>query len=297
MRPLDDAEKQRLVEEFRTCLEQWEEDADQGEPVDLRTLLGEMAALKNEVRLESRQFKSALDELKSFGEALRAHNERLARDLERARAEAAEGQRKAERRLLLGMLDLRDRLQAGTDAAAARRPSALARLVPDETRFARALSEGLTLTLQRLDELLATHRVRPIEALGQPLDPQRMRAVGVEAAPEAPDGVVLREARRGFIMAASCCAPPRSSSTKGNASMSDIIVGIDLGTTNSEVAVVRDGRGRSSRWTATSHPALGGGPGRRRRPAGGRGRPQPVRPATRSAPSARSSGAWARTPR
>lgn len=199
MRPLEDAEKQRLVEEFRTCLEQWEEqDADQGEPVDLRTLLGEMAALKNEVRLESRQFKSALEELKSFGEALRAHNERLARDLERARGEAAEAQRQAERRLLLGMLDLRDRLQAGTDAAAARRPSALARLVPGETRFARALSEGLTLTLQRLDELLATHRVRPIDALGQPLDPQRMRAVGVEAAPELPDGVVLREARRGF---------------------------------------------------------------------------------------------------
>jgi molecular chaperone GrpE len=97
------------------------------------------------------------------------------------------------------MLDLRDRLQAGADAAAARRPSALARLVPGETRFARALSEGLTLTLQRLDELLSTHRVRPIDALGQPLDPQRMRAVGVEAAPDAPDGVVLREARRGFL--------------------------------------------------------------------------------------------------
>jgi molecular chaperone GrpE len=158
-----------------------------------------MAALKNEVRLESRQFKSALEELKSFGEMLRTHNERLARDLDRARGEAAEGQRQAERRLLLGMLDLRDRLQAGADAAAARRPSALARLVPGETRFVRALSEGLTLTLQRLDELLATHRVRPIDALGQPLDPQRMRAVGVEAAPDAPDGVVLREARRGFL--------------------------------------------------------------------------------------------------
>jgi molecular chaperone GrpE len=198
MRPLEETEKQRLVEEFRACLEQWEDDAEQGEPVDLRTLLGEMAALKNEVRLESRLFKNALDELKSFGEALREHNERLARDLDRARSEAAEGQRQTERRLLLGILDLRDRLQAGADAAAARRPSALARLVPGETRFARALSEGLTLTLQRLDELLATHRVRPIEALGQPLDPQRMRAVGVEADPEAPDGVVLREARRGF---------------------------------------------------------------------------------------------------
>jgi molecular chaperone GrpE len=200
MRPLDDAEKERLVEEFRACLGQWEEVGEEGgEPVDLRTLLGEMAALKNEVRLESRQFKSALEELKSFGETQRTHNERLARDLDRARGEAAEAQRQAERRLLLGMLDLHDRLQAGADAAAARRPSVLARLVPGETRFARALSEGLTLTLQRLDELLATHRVRPIDALGQPLDPQRMRAVGVESAPDAPDGVVLREARPGFF--------------------------------------------------------------------------------------------------
>jgi molecular chaperone GrpE len=198
MSPLDDREKLRLVEEFRACLEQWQEDANDGEPVDLRTLLGEMAALKNEVRLESRQFKNALEELKSFGEALRAQNERLARDLDRARGEAADAQRQAERRLLLGIVDLRDRLQAGTDAATARRPSTLARLLPGETRFARAMGEGMTLTLQRLDELLASCRVRPIEAVGHPLDPQRMRAVGVEAVPGAPDGVVLREARRGF---------------------------------------------------------------------------------------------------
>lgn len=207
MRPLDAQEKERLVEEFRACLEQWEEGEEESEPVDLRTLLGEMAALKNEVRLESRQYKSALEELKKFGEALGAHNERLAQDLERAREQAAEAQRQAERRLLLGMLDLRDRLQAGADADAARQPSVLAHLVPGETRFARALGQGLTLTLQRLDELLATHRVRPIDALGQALDPQRMRAVGVESAPEHPDGVVLREARRGFLHSGELLRP------------------------------------------------------------------------------------------
>lgn len=202
MKPPDAEEKERLIEEFRACLEQWESESDEeGERIDLRTLLGEMAALKNEVRLESRQFKSALEELRSFGEALREHNERLARDLERARGEAAEAQRQAERRLLLGMLDLRDRLQAGAEAAAAWRPSAFARLLPGETRFAQSLTQGLTLTLQRLDELLATHRVRPIDALGLPLDPQRMRAVGVESTRDTPDGVVLREARRGFLHA------------------------------------------------------------------------------------------------
>ncbi len=198
MSPLDDTEKLRLVGEFRAFLDQWEDGADDAELLDLRSLLAEMAALKNEVRLESRQFRSALEELKTHGEALRLQNERLTRDLDRVRGEAAHAQRQAERRLLLGIVDLRDRLQAGADAAAARRPSALARLVPGETRFARAVSEGLTLTLQRLDQLLETHRVRPIEVLGKPLDPQIMRALGVEAAPDAPEGVVLREVRRGF---------------------------------------------------------------------------------------------------
>jgi molecular chaperone GrpE len=198
MSPLDDTEKLRLVGEFRAFLDQWENGAAEAELLDLRSLLAEMAALKNEVRLESRQFRSALEELKTHGEALRLQNERLTRDLDRVRGEAAHAQRQAERRLLLGIVDLRDRLQAGADAAAARRPSALARLVPGETRFARAVSEGLTLTLQRLDQLLETHRVRPIEVLGKPLDPQIMRALGVEAAPDAPEGVVLREVRRGF---------------------------------------------------------------------------------------------------
>jgi molecular chaperone GrpE len=204
MRPLDVEEKERLVEEFRASLEHWEADDEDsteglGEPVDLRTLLGEMAVLKNEVRLESRQFKSTLEELRSFGETLREHNERLTRDLERAREQATMAPREAERRLLLGMLDLRDRLQVGVDAAAARRPSLLARMVPGDTRFAHSQGQGLTLTLQRLDELLATHRVRPIDALGAPLDPQRMRAVGVESAHDAPEGIVLREVRRGFL--------------------------------------------------------------------------------------------------
>ena len=79
MTPLDDTEKLRLVGEFRAFLDQWEDGADDAELLDLRSLLAEMAALRSEVRLESRQFKGALEELKSFGEALRAHNERLAR--------------------------------------------------------------------------------------------------------------------------------------------------------------------------------------------------------------------------
>lgn len=197
---LDPDEKERLIEEFRACLESCEEDdEDGGNAVDLHTLLAEMAALKNEIRLESRQFKSMLDEMRNFGDALREQNERLNRDLDLAREQAAAGKQKAERGLLLDMLDLRDRLQAGVDAGAVRRPSFFARLVPGETRFADSLGQGLALTLQRVDDTLAGYRVRPLDVLGQPLDPHLMRAVGAEAVSDKPDGVVLREARRGFF--------------------------------------------------------------------------------------------------
>lgn len=197
---LDPAEKERLVEEFRACLEDWEgdeEEADEG--VDLHSLLTELAALKNDIRLESRQFKGMLEEMRSFGDTLREQNERLNRDLDRAREQTAAAGRQAERGLLLELIDLRDRLQAGAEAAAAYRPAWLSRLVPSDLRFARSLEEGLALTLRKMDGVLAGHRVQAIEAVGRQLDPHRMRAVGVEAASDRPDGQVLREARRGFV--------------------------------------------------------------------------------------------------
>ena len=211
---LDPEERARLVDDFRAALER---SARQGEPadrlddqaagdaetsVDLATLLSEIAVLKSELRLQSRQFKNTLDELRGFGNDLRQHGERLQRDLERAREQAASIQGQTERQFLLALLDLRDRLQSGVDAAGKPPSSFLTRLVPGPTRFAASLAEGQRLTLQRLDDLLASHRVRPLPVLGEILDPQRMRVVGVEAASSSssvPDGTILREVRRGFL--------------------------------------------------------------------------------------------------
>jgi molecular chaperone GrpE len=196
---MDPDTKERLVEEFRACLDRGDDEgSDEGEPVDLRTLLAETAALKNEVRLQARQFKTALEQMQALSEVLREQNQALARDLERSRSQAADAKAQAERGLLLGLLELRDRLQAGMDAQEAWRPATLLRLLGGAQRYARSLREGSALTLQRLDELLASHRVRPIAATGHALDPQCMHAVGIEWAPEAAEGVVLRELRRGF---------------------------------------------------------------------------------------------------
>ena len=211
---LNPEERARLVDDFRIALERAASQCEPaGEPddkaagdaetsVDLATLLSEMAVLKSELRLQSRQFKNTLDELRSFGNDLRQHGERLQRDLERAREQAASIQGQTERQFLLALLDLRDRLQNGVDAAGRPPSSFLTRLIPGPARFAASLAEGQRLTLQRLDDLLASHQVRPLAVLGEILDPQRMRVVGVEDAGSSssvPDGTILREVRRGFL--------------------------------------------------------------------------------------------------
>jgi molecular chaperone GrpE len=210
----DAAERERLVDEFRACLERaasgsaaaGDDRANDTEEapvsVDLATLLSEMAVLKNELRLQSRQFKNTLDELRQFGNDLREHSERLQRELERAREHAVSVERQTAQPFLLALLDLRDRLQSGADAAGRPPSSLLSRLVPGPTRFAASLAEGQRLTLQRLDDFLASHRVRAIPAEGEAFDAQRMRVVGLESGDEAsgvPEGTVLREVRRGFV--------------------------------------------------------------------------------------------------
>ncbi len=212
---LDAQERQRLVEEFRACLERVNDqrsscdETPAGESfapapvaVDLATLLGEMAVLKNELRLQSRQFKNTLEELRHFGNDLRQHGERLQRDLDRAREGTAAIKRHTERQFLLALVDLRDRLQNGVDAAGRPPSSFFTRLVPGPTRFAASLAERQRLTLQRLDDLLASHAVRPMQVVGEILDPERMRVVGLESAAEPAslqDGTVLREVQRGFF--------------------------------------------------------------------------------------------------
>ncbi len=197
---IDAEAKERLIEQFRNCLDSDDEALDEvNETLDLHTLLAEMAALKNEVRLQARQFKTALEQTQALGDALAEHNQRLQRDLDRTRSDAAQAKAQAERGLLLGLLELRDRLQAALEAQAAWRPGALQRLLGSAQRFTDSLREGSTLTLQRLDELLASYRVRAIPSIGLPLDPHCMQAVAVEWVPQITEGLVLRELRRGFV--------------------------------------------------------------------------------------------------
>lgn len=201
---MDAEEKERLVEEFRACLDDWDPVAAEGdagaEPrVDLSLLFAELSVLRNEVRIEARQFKAALDDMRAVTELLDQQNQRLTRDLDRAREQEGNAQRQTERRLLLDMLDVRDRIASAVAAYCAYQPGVLARFAQAETKLAQGLGEGIELTLRRLDDLLAERRVRAIEAVGGRLDPTTMRAIGIDFAPDRAPGEVLSEARRGYM--------------------------------------------------------------------------------------------------
>lgn len=203
---MDAEAKERLIEEFRACLDDWEPSdgtgslaAGDGSMVDLALLFAELSVLRNEVRVEARQFKAALDDMRALTELLTEQNLRLTRDLERVREAEGAALRQTERRLLLDLLEVRDRIAAAVDVFAAYRPGWLSRLAPAEIRLAQGLGEGIALTLRRLDDALSERRVRPIEAVGGRLDPNTMRAIGIDDDLTRAPGEVLREARRGYL--------------------------------------------------------------------------------------------------
>ena len=204
---MTEEEKERLVREFRECLDLAEtrvEEAGDGDgesPPDLRTLLSEMALLKNEVRTESRQSRTILQELRNYSDVLREEKDRLVRELEKAKEQTAAVRRQAEREMLLGLLDLRDRLESGAGAVPSLRPGPFARFfAAREIRLFESLVQGLAMTLRRTDDLLAKYGVRTFPCVGLPLDPAAMRAVVAEEVFGLPEGAVVRELRKGFFI-------------------------------------------------------------------------------------------------
>lgn len=203
---MDAEAKERLVDEFRAALENWDplDDAtDDGAanepPVNLALLFAELSVLRNEVRVQARHFKTALDDMRALTELLGEQNKRLTSDLERTRETQGVAQRQTERRLLLDMLDVRDRIAAAVAVYHTYSPSFLSRFAVKEMQLMQSLGGGIELTLQRLDTLLTEQRVRPIDAVGSRLDPNTMRVVGVEFDAHRAPGEVLTDARRGFM--------------------------------------------------------------------------------------------------
>jgi molecular chaperone GrpE len=200
---LDDGIKQALIDRFRGYLDMVEDGEeppdDPGETADLFSVLVEMAALRSEVRTESRLVKEALEQFRGVFDSLQASQATLQRELDRARTETRDQAESALRPLLLDVIDLRDRLVAALTLSAAARPRWRDRLWRRGRSGVAAWQEGLRMTLRRLDQVLLDRRVVATQLAGLPFDPRLARAIGTAADSSVAEGTVIKEVRAGFL--------------------------------------------------------------------------------------------------
>ena len=222
---MDDSIKQALIDRFRGYLDMVEDGGgplnDAGETADLFSVLVEMAALRSEVRTESRLVKEALEQFRGVFDSLQASQATLQRELDRARTETRDQAQSALRPLLLDVIDLRDRLVAALTLSAAAPPRWRDRLWRRDRSGAAAWQEGLRMTLRRLDQILVDRRVVATQLAGLPFDPRLARAIGTAADSAVAEGTVIEEVRAGFLWDDQVLRTAEVIVSKGNAGKGD----------------------------------------------------------------------------
>lgn len=198
---MDETRKAALLEAFGGYLDQLDDiPPDSTGETDLFSLFAELAALRTEVKTESRQFGNALEQFKEAQDLLRQAQGQLQRDLEQTR-EAA--RRAALKPVLLELLDFYDRLAAGQAALNNYQPVKgwfrRIKSFKQDRLFIRSIRDGQAMTLRRLEETLTRYHVRPLETLGLPVDPHTMTVVELDRQPGLDNGVVTAELRKGFL--------------------------------------------------------------------------------------------------
>lgn len=198
---LDDP-KEQLIERFRIWLQTAgqktvAEPAEADKTVDLFALFVELAALKTEVKRESRQVKAALDEFKQVFALLETAHQQLGAELDQTRQQQPVQLRAALRPLLLELLELHERLEAGLTAIRGRARPGRFRW-RGENRWLSGFGEAQEISVRRLQQLLRAQGVTPIECIGKPLDPHTMRVVEVDRRADLASGVVSEELRKGY---------------------------------------------------------------------------------------------------
>ncbi len=168
---------------------------------DLYSVWAAVTALTQEVKLQGRSFKQLSETLAPIAD--------LAPQLPEVQGKAQE---QARREMLEVLLDLRDRLGRGLDAARASRAKLreslastwMARLLAHHKTLRHAseslaaFEAGYQMSLDRLDDALAQFDVREIDCHGLAFDPGSMHVVDVEETTEVVEGTVVEVYKVGY---------------------------------------------------------------------------------------------------
>lgn len=170
--------------------------------IDLYSLFLEFAALKSEVKIESRQFKSAFDQFESTLSLLKVGYDAIKKGSEVPPVDPAELKAAVLHKILPEILIIRDRIADSVAILAQLSPKMIRkkRKYQKKRQWIQKLQEGQAMLLERVDKFLRTQGVTPIAAIGKNFDPHCMQAVAVAQVKNQPNAMVLEEIRKGFLL-------------------------------------------------------------------------------------------------
>lgn len=136
-----------------------------------------------QAKLDAREkdCREAYDRLLRVTAEFENYKKRMSREMEDFRKYANQS-------LLKEMLSVVDHIELAIQAAEA--PSSAGA----------SMVEGLNLTLKEFLRILEKFKVRPIEAVGQPFNPQMHEAIMQEATDRLPENTVVREMQKGYTI-------------------------------------------------------------------------------------------------
>ena len=187
-----ESQKIDLLTEFQHYLEQNQSESlnDAHSQPDLNSLLSEITALKTEIKLESRQFKSTLESLNLALETTKEDKKSL--ELQCS---------VITQNMLLEMLDIYDHLKTGIQILNDYQP--INRLFissrKKDTQFINRFKQGQLMMLKRFNHLLQHYQIEAIHCDGQLFDPTTMTALETIKDPSIENGIVVEELRTGFL--------------------------------------------------------------------------------------------------
>ncbi len=199
---MDDQQKEELVARFRHYLDHVEESGVERteDDVDLFTLFTELAGLKSEVRLESRQFKSALEEFRGVFATLDSANQDMAAHFGALQKQDDRQEEIYLKPMVLGLMEIHDRLSdALAQEEAMKTDGGFSFFCRRLARRYRAHIAGLQMLLERVHALLALCHVQPVETMGRKFDPRMMKAVDFCTDNRHEPGTVCAQQRTGFV--------------------------------------------------------------------------------------------------
>jgi len=198
--------KEQRIEEFRKWLSELPDDdpicEQHADPLndscDMFTLFSEIAALRQEVRLQNRKQEKSIKTLDAFSDWVSSAADFFkSRDENRDEFEARVRKNQG-KRMAMHFLDVRDSLARGATAAAkAARPKGFFKR---KSREMEALAQGHEMALKKFDTAMKEAGIEPIKTVGEPFDPKIMKAVAVEENASLPSGCVIKEVSCGFRM-------------------------------------------------------------------------------------------------